>query len=119
MHRITPVSAAVAAFTFAAVAEAHPRLVAASPAAGAHGGSPAQLQLSFTEPLIGRFSQLSLADAAGRTAPVAPTQLSADRKQMFAPIRARLAPGIYRVTWRAVSTDTHRVQGSYSFAVVR
>ncbi|MGU7670331.1 copper resistance protein CopC [Escherichia coli] len=30
-----------------------------------------------------------------------------------------LAPGDYKVDWHAVSDDTHRVKGSYSFSVGR
>lgn len=29
-----------------------------------------------------------------------------------------LPPGRYRVTWHAVSVDTHRTQGKYNFLVV-
>ena len=31
----------------------------------------------------------------------------------------QLAPGDYNVEWHAVSADTHRVTGSYSFSVKR
>jgi methionine-rich copper-binding protein CopC len=30
-----------------------------------------------------------------------------------------LPPGDYKVEWHAVSDDTHRAKGNYSFSVVR
>ena len=101
------------------VAEAHPRLLGANPAAGARVASPSQLRLSFSETLIGRFSKLSLTTAAGRPAALGQSALSPDHKQLVAPIQGRLAPGRYQVHWSAVSTDTHRVQGAYAFLVTR
>ena len=100
-------------------AQAHPKLLFANPAAGARVRAPAQLRLGFSEALIGRFSQLSLADAAGHKAPVGPSSLSRDHKQLIAPLAGRLRPGLYRVSWHAVSTDSHRVQGGYAFTVTR
>jgi methionine-rich copper-binding protein CopC len=35
------------------------------------------------------------------------------------PIQEQLPPGDYKVEWHAVSDDTHRVKGSYSFSVAR
>ncbi|HSV03742.1 MAG TPA: copper homeostasis periplasmic binding protein CopC [Phenylobacterium sp.] len=104
-----------AALALAGAAEAHAHLVAASPAAGAKGPAPAQIKLTFSEGLVGKFSKLALADAAGRKAPLGPAAVSG--KQMSAPVAGKLAPGAYKVTWTAVSTDTHRVSGSYGFTV--
>jgi methionine-rich copper-binding protein CopC len=120
MKRITMacLSVAVVASSFG-VAQAHPRLVTANPAAGARVAAPGELRLKFSEPLIGRYSQLFLADAAGRTVPLGASSLSPDRKQLIAGLRTKLAPGAYRVGWKAVSIDTHRVQASYAFTVMR
>jgi methionine-rich copper-binding protein CopC len=103
----------------AGAAAAHPRLIAASPPAGGRVAAPPQLRLSFSETLIGKFSQLSLADGAGHRVPLGPSALSPDHKQLVASLRVRLRPGMYRLSWRAVSTDTHRVQGGYAFSVTR
>jgi methionine-rich copper-binding protein CopC len=118
MYRTITVGVALTALAVS-TAQAHPKLLLATPAPGAHVAAPAQLRLSFSETLIGRFCSLSLADAAGRPAPLGPTTLSRDRKQLVAVIRGRLAPGSYKLSWRAVSTDTHRVQGGYAFTVTR
>jgi methionine-rich copper-binding protein CopC len=120
MNRIIVGGAALAALALSVgAAEAHPKLLASNPAAAARVRAPTQLRLSFSETLIGRFSQLSLADSAGRSVPLGPSALSQDHKQLIAAVRRPLAPGTYRVSWRAVSTDTHRVQGGYAFTVTR
>lgn len=103
----------------AGMAQAHPRLLTAKPAVDAHLAAPTEIRLGFSETLIGRFSQVSLTDAGGHMVRTGPSALSADHKQLVAPIRARLSPGAYKVSWRAVSTDTHRVSGGYAFTVVR
>ena len=101
------------------VAHAHPRLLAANPAPNGRVAAPAELRLGFSETLIGKFSRIALTDDRGRPVRVGPTALAPDHKQLIAPLGARLSPGNYKVAWKAVSTDTHRVQGGYAFTVVR
>lgn len=108
--------AASAALALAGGAQAHPKLMVANPAPNATVAPPAEIRLSYSESLIGKFSQIALADAAGHKVPLGPSTVAGGR-QLVAPVKAKLAPGRYRVTWRAVSTDTHRVQGGYAFAV--
>jgi methionine-rich copper-binding protein CopC len=43
----------------------------------------------------------------------------ANKKQLLVPVQEQLPPGDYKVEWHAVSDDTHRVKGNYSFSVVR
>ncbi|MDU1671067.1 MAG: copper resistance protein CopC [Bradyrhizobium sp.] len=38
---------------------------------------------------------------------------------LVVPVKQELSPGEYKVEWHAVSDDTHRVKGSYSFSVRR
>ena len=42
-----------------------------------------------------------------------------NKKLLVVPVKEELAPGNYKVEWHAVSDDTHRVKGSYSFSVAR
>ncbi len=111
-------AAAIAGLGFG-VAEAHPRLVSANPAPNARVAAPAEVRLAFSETLIGKFSRIALMDGRGRPVKVGATALAPDHKQMVAPVSAKLSPGNYKVSWKAVSTDTHRVQGVYAFTVVR
>ncbi len=120
MQRLTATGVIVAALALCAgAAAAHPRLLAANPAAGAKVSAPAELRLGFSETLIGRFSQLSLADASGHRMALGRSALTADHKQLVAAVSTRLNPGTYRLSWRVVSTDTHHVQGGYTFQVTR
>ena len=112
--------AAAAALALAAgAAQAHPRLLSANPAANSKVAAPAAIKLGYSETLVGKFCRIGLTDAAGRKVALGPTTLGADRKALTAAVKAPLAPGAYKVSWSAVSTDTHRVSGSYGFTVSR
>ncbi len=100
------------------IAEAHPRLLSASPAMGARVQAPGHVRLRFSERLIPGFCKLALVDRKGHQIPLRNVVVSADRKQLGAQIPIKLRAGIYQLTWRVVSTDTHRVQANYTFAVV-
>ncbi len=97
---------------------AHAHLVAAVPAAGSVVAVPPQsVKLSFSEPLEARFSSVAVTNRAGVR--VDGHDLAAapgDPKTVQASLAA-LTPGPYTVTWRAVSVDTHRTQGSFTFSV--
>jgi len=78
--------------------------------------SPAQVALSFTEPLNERLSRASLVSLAGGRETVVRTEASA--KRLVLRPRSDLATGAYRVRWHTVSTeDGHALEGSFSFGV--
>ena len=43
--------------------------------------------------------------------------VAADGKTLVGTLRSPLPAGTYTVGWHAVTADTHRVEGSYSFTV--
>jgi methionine-rich copper-binding protein CopC len=97
---------------------AHPKLTATIPAADTQTLSPQEIRLSFSEALVAKFSGLDLKDQDGKRVETGPAASDPkDRKQLIVPVKAVLAPGRYTVEWHAVSEDTHRVKGSYSFEV--
>jgi methionine-rich copper-binding protein CopC len=100
-------------------AVAHARMLSGSPAPGsAVAGSPGAISIDFNEPVFPKFSGVILKDAAGHAAPTGPTSVdAADKSKMSVTVKGRLAPGAYTVEWHAVSSDTHRTQGSYAFTV--
>ena len=100
------------------LAEAHPRLITPRPVANATVTAPREVRLTFSEPLVGRFSTLQLRDQNGRLVGTGRPMVSGRGRQLAAAL-PRLAPGRYRVIWRAVSQDTHRVAGAYVFTVRR
>jgi methionine-rich copper-binding protein CopC len=111
-----PVMAAVATLALAGAAEAHAHLVASTPAANASGAAPSQIDLKFSEAPLAKFSGIEVSDATGGAVAVKSLK-AADAKEMtFAPT-APLKPGVYSVKWHAVTADTHRTQGAFTFTV--
>ena len=116
---------AAAAFSFATPALAHPKLVAANPAANALVAKPSKLELRFSEKLVGQFSSVDLvmtgmpgmANHGPMKVSGLATSVGADGKTLVVKLKQPLAAGTYKLDWHAVSADTHRVNGSYSFNV--
>ncbi len=122
MSRNTMAIGALAVLAISAVttsANAHPKLITASPAADVSSKvSPKEIKLNFSEGVIAKFSGIELKDETGKTIAtgVAATDPK-DRTQLVVPLPAPLMAGHYKVIWHAVSEDTHRVKGEYSFGV--
>lgn len=125
MNRYTTFAAAIAAMFFTATAQAHPKLVGSSPAANAVVAGPKVIELHFSEALVGQFSGIDLAmtdmpgmkmkapmKMAGVTAVVGP-----DGKTLTATMARPLPAGTYKLDYHVVSSDTHRIAGSYTFKV--
>jgi hypothetical protein len=94
---------------------AHAFLDHADPGAGATlTQSPKQIALSFTEKLEPTFSGVTVSDAAGHDEEAAAPVVSGDTVTVAL---KPLAAGRYHVSWHAVSTDSHRTEGSYSFSI--
>jgi methionine-rich copper-binding protein CopC len=112
--------AAGAALALAAATEAsaHAHLLASTPASDAATAAPKQLTLKFSEKLQPRFSGLSVTmpQMNDMATPVKVT-VSKDGKSLIATPTEPLSAGVYKVSWHAVSADTHRVQGAYTFTV--
>ena len=125
MRRIflRPLSLSIApvVLMLAGVATAHPKLVSTSPAHNATVMSPARIQLRFSEKLVPAFSRADLAMASAKggaaTKIAAAAAMSPDGHALVVTPKRSLRAGRYTVSWRVVSTDTHRVAGSYAFAV--
>lgn len=101
------------------IAYAHPELQSADPAVGAvMAGPPKQIRITFNESVIPQFSGVEMKDKTGKTITTGKaTTDPANKKVLVVPMMEQLLPGEYKVEWHAVSDDTHRVKGSYSFSV--
>jgi hypothetical protein len=122
LRKAITAAALTAALSLAiAPANAHPRLRNATPASGATlQVAPSEIRMKFSEGVIAQFTAVELKDAKGRSVPTGAATLSpGDNTKVVVPIKARLAAGTYAVAWHAVSVDTHRVSGSYTFKVAR
>lgn len=113
-----------AATLSATAASAHPKLLSANPASNTVVTAPARLQLAFSEGLVAQFSgaELVMTEMPGMKMP-SPMKMSIkasltpDGKTLMLSLAKPLSRGTYKLDWHVVSTDTHRVQGSYAFKV--
>ena len=121
MRRLPVLIAATTLVAFASTANAHPKLLAASPTANATVVTPARVELHFSEKLMPAFSKgdLTMAAMPGMAAMAMPSTatLAPDGKTLVITPKGKLPAGRYSVAWHVVSTDTHKVAGSYAFAV--
>ena len=114
--------AAVALFAaslFGGAAHAHPLLQSAEPAVGAAvTTSPKQIRITFNENVIPQMSGVEVKDQTGKTIATGKAATDpANKKLLVVPVTEQLPPGDYKVEWHAVSDDTHRVKGNFSFSV--
>jgi methionine-rich copper-binding protein CopC len=90
------------------------------PGQGATVSSPREIRLTFTEDLVAKFSGLTVKDQTGHLVETASPSLDPNHKRLLiVPIPNALPPGTYDVDWHAVSVDTHRVSGHFSFKVAQ
>src|SRR6202022_2734075 len=109
----------IAVSLFGSAAYAHPELQSAEPAAGAAmTTSPKQIRITFNENVIPKMSGVEVKDQTGKIIPTGKAATDpANKKLLIVPLTEQLPPGDYKVEWHAVSDDTHRVKGNYSFSV--
>jgi methionine-rich copper-binding protein CopC len=92
--------------------------VRASPAVGRVVAAPHELRLKFNEPVEAALSTITLVDAGGAAMALGPAATDPkDASVLVAAVKAPLAPGGYRVRWKAVSADTHKTGGDFTFQV--
>src|ERR1700738_2867796 len=106
---------------FGSAAYAHPELQSAEPAAGgAMTTSPKQIRITFNENVIPQLSGVEVKDQTGKVIPRGKSAPDPpNKKLLIVPVKEQLPAGDYKVEWHAVSDDTHRVKGNYSFSVAR
>jgi copper resistance protein C len=98
----------------ATAAQAHAQLDHAVPAVGSTvASSPGQVTLYFTESLEPKFSGGEVRNASGARVDHG---ASVSGKVMRLSVGS-IPAGSYSVKWHALSVDTHKTQGSFSFQV--
>lgn len=110
--------AGLAALALATQASAHAHLTASDPAANATVTAPHEITLHFSEKLNPRFSGLALTmpDMKDMAVPVK-AAVSKDGLGLVATPAAPLSAGVYKLSWHAVTADTHRTEGVFTFTV--
>ena len=76
--------------------------------------APREVTLWFTQKLEAAFSAITVTNAAGQRVDSGKTRVSGN--QMSVSLRSG-GPGTYHVTWRVLSVDSHRTDGSFTFQV--
>ncbi|MEU0042855.1 copper resistance CopC/CopD family protein [Streptomyces werraensis] len=102
-----------------APAQAHAVLLFASPAIeGAVPTAPKDIALVFDEPVQPSGAKaLRIAAPGGTSVPLGAVARSEGGKQLTAPVRSVMGPGVYTVAWQAVAEDGDVMSGTYRFAV--
>jgi methionine-rich copper-binding protein CopC len=98
-----------------AVAHAHAFLDHASPLVGSTVASaPREVSLTFTQNLEAAFSSVQVTGANGARVDQGKPQISGNTMRVGL---KSLSQGTYRVRWQALSVDTHKTEGSFTFSV--
>ena len=124
-RKIVVGGALAAASVLATGAQAHPKMLSASPAANATVQHIKTIEIRFSEKLVNQFSgvELAMTDMPGMkmSTPMKMTGVSTmttpDGKTLMVMLAKPLPTGTYKLAYHVVSADTHRVQGGYTFKV--
>ena len=102
----------------AQLASAHAILLTSAPAPSAVlDQSPTEIALFFNEFVDTVFGKIRILDSSGNDVQtVKPIRDASNQSIVRAPI-SPLEPGTYVVIWRIASSDSHPVQGSFSFQI--
>lgn len=76
--------------------------------------APQQVTLWFTQKLEAAFSTVTVTNAAGQRVDTGKARVSGN--QMSVSLRSGGA-GTYHVSWRTLSVDAHKTEGSFTFQV--
>lgn len=109
--------ALLASFATATSVFAHAHLKSETPAADSTVSAPKDFRLVFSEGVEAKFTKVTItADGAAVTVKNIETA-PGDQKTLIVTPEKPLTPGKYEVKWHAVSVDTHKSDGDYSFTV--
>lgn len=96
---------------------AHAHLKSETPAQDSTVSAPAELRLVFSEGVEAALTKVEVS-SSGKTVTLKSTATDpSDKKTLIVTPAAPLPPGQYKVVWHAVSVDTHKSDGNYSFTV--
>jgi methionine-rich copper-binding protein CopC len=101
----------------ASAADAAPRMVGSTPAAGqVVKTAPASIRVNFSEPVAEAATGAALASDTGQPMQTGAPKLNGNNvRQIVVPITSKLEAGTYTVVWHAVGRDGMRVTGTFQF----
>jgi methionine-rich copper-binding protein CopC len=101
-----------------ATAFAHAHLVRSTPAEGGTvKDAPTEVTLKFNERLEPAFSSAVIRDSAGKQVDNADAHVDKADRTVVRVSLPPLEPGVYTVEWRAMSSDSHKINGKFTFKV--
>ncbi len=101
----------------ASPALAHAFLQSANPTVGSVVKTAPTLLLSFTEDLEVPFCSVAVTDAMGMNVEAGkPQAVPGHGDEIMVPLKITM-PGKITVTWHALSVDTHKTEGHFTFTV--
>jgi len=97
--------------------DAHAFLARAEPRVGSRVNKPPnEVRIWFSEPVQPVLSSIKVSDASGKQVDKRNTHLDrANRALLHVSLYPGLAPGSYKVMWRATSVDSHLTRGDFRF----
>ena len=99
-------------------AHAHAFLVHAEPKVGSTvTAAPTEIKIWYTERVIVPFSDIKLADAAGRQIATSNKHVDPSDGALLIVSVPALKPGKYTVSWRVTAVDTHVTHGAFLITV--
>ena len=117
--RVSAIAAAIGVtLALPAAASAHAALLRTVPDASAVLNTPpAEVDMTYSEPVEPRFAIVSVTNAGGHLVTAgSPHRSPANPDTLVVPLR-HLPEGWYLVYWRVISVDGHPVRGAFEFAV--
>ncbi|WP_248915211.1 copper homeostasis periplasmic binding protein CopC [Pseudomonas moorei] len=96
---------------------AHAHLKSEMPAADSSVTAPKELRLNFSEGVEAKFTQVTVTDDGQPVAIKGIATDPNDKKLLIVTPEQPLKPGTYKVEWHAVSVDTHKSEGNYTFKI--
>ena len=115
---LTAAAGALALTMASTAASAHAHLVRATPTVGGTvNPAPNEVTLRFNERIEPSFSSIAVRDSSGKQVDKADVQVDKKDRTVMKVSLPPLDPGVYKVEWRALSADTHRVNGDFTFTV--
>lgn len=79
--------------------------------------SPPAVRIWFTRNLTGTSSIIQVFDSKGSEVDKRDSSINGEDKTLMSVSLPALKAGSYKVTWQAVTTDTHHTSGSFTFEV--
>ena len=117
-RRMSMLLALPLAFALPAPAGAHASLVRTIPARGsAVHKSPATVKLWFSERLEPAYSTVEVVGRDGKRVDNGDAGVDRADARLLQGSLPQLPAGMYRVTWRVLSVDTHVSEGQFSFEI--